>query len=286
MAERVVDLVCERLGRATSPPCRTGRGAAAGRRAGATRRGRRWRAGCPSCGADGAERLRPPATAPAAKRILPRVARDPAAGEAVARPARRAARRGRARARRGDGAHARRPPRTPHPVACSFDRRQGLERRRGGGGDRRAAARLGRRADGGRDRRLPPPGGEPEELRMSEIGDALAPRAGRRPRRRRRGRARRAPASTTGSWRTCARARAGSAPGRRASCGRAAPPRWRPRCALAQRHGVAVVPYGGGSGVLGGAVPPAGSLVVDLRAHGPAARAQRDGAAGARPGRA
>ena len=32
----------------------------------------------------------------------------------------------------------------------------------------------------------------------------------------------------------------------------------------AQRHGVAIVPYGGGSGVLGGAVPPAGSLVVDL----------------------
>ena len=34
----------------------------------------------------------------------------------------------------------------------------------------------------------------------------------------------------------------------------------------AQRHGVAIVPYGGGSGVLGGAVPPAGSVVVDLRA--------------------
>jgi alkyldihydroxyacetonephosphate synthase len=33
---------------------------------------------------------------------------------------------------------------------------------------------------------------------------------------------------------------------------------------LAQRHGVPIVPYGGGSGVLGGAVPPAGSLVVDL----------------------
>jgi alkyldihydroxyacetonephosphate synthase len=32
----------------------------------------------------------------------------------------------------------------------------------------------------------------------------------------------------------------------------------------AQRHGVAVVPYGGGSGVLGGAVPPAGALVIDL----------------------
>jgi alkyldihydroxyacetonephosphate synthase len=35
---------------------------------------------------------------------------------------------------------------------------------------------------------------------------------------------------------------------------------------IAQRHGVAIVPYGGGSGVLGGAVPPAGSLVIDTRA--------------------
>jgi alkyldihydroxyacetonephosphate synthase len=35
---------------------------------------------------------------------------------------------------------------------------------------------------------------------------------------------------------------------------------------LAQQHGVAVVPYGGGSGVLGGAVAPEGALVVDLRA--------------------
>jgi len=34
----------------------------------------------------------------------------------------------------------------------------------------------------------------------------------------------------------------------------------------AQRHGVAVVPYGAGSGVVGGATPPAGALVVDLRA--------------------
>ncbi len=34
----------------------------------------------------------------------------------------------------------------------------------------------------------------------------------------------------------------------------------------AQQHGVAIVPYGGGSGVLGGAVPPAGALVIDLRA--------------------
>ncbi len=34
----------------------------------------------------------------------------------------------------------------------------------------------------------------------------------------------------------------------------------------AQHHGVAIVPYGGGSGVLGGAVPPDGALVVDLRA--------------------
>ena len=34
----------------------------------------------------------------------------------------------------------------------------------------------------------------------------------------------------------------------------------------AQRHGVAIVPFGGGSGVLGGAVPPDGALVIDLRA--------------------
>jgi len=34
----------------------------------------------------------------------------------------------------------------------------------------------------------------------------------------------------------------------------------------AQRHGVPIVPFGGGSGVLGGAVPPDGTLVVDLRA--------------------
>jgi alkyldihydroxyacetonephosphate synthase len=34
----------------------------------------------------------------------------------------------------------------------------------------------------------------------------------------------------------------------------------------AQQHGVAVVPYGGGSGVLGGSVPPDGALVIDLRA--------------------
>jgi len=34
----------------------------------------------------------------------------------------------------------------------------------------------------------------------------------------------------------------------------------------AQRAGVAVVPYGAGSGVLGGAVPPAGAVVVDTRA--------------------
>ncbi|HJQ74110.1 MAG TPA: FAD-binding protein, partial [Gaiellaceae bacterium] len=34
----------------------------------------------------------------------------------------------------------------------------------------------------------------------------------------------------------------------------------------AQRHGVAVVPYGAGSGVVGGATPPPGALVVDLSA--------------------
>src|SRR5207244_9299494 len=35
---------------------------------------------------------------------------------------------------------------------------------------------------------------------------------------------------------------------------------------LAERHGIPVVPYGAGSGVVGGATPPAGSLVVDLTA--------------------
>jgi len=34
----------------------------------------------------------------------------------------------------------------------------------------------------------------------------------------------------------------------------------------AQQHGVPIVPYGGGSGVVGGATPPAGALVVDLTA--------------------
>lgn len=34
----------------------------------------------------------------------------------------------------------------------------------------------------------------------------------------------------------------------------------------AQRHGVPIVPYGGGSGVLGGAVAPGGSIVLDLKA--------------------
>ena len=34
----------------------------------------------------------------------------------------------------------------------------------------------------------------------------------------------------------------------------------------AQQHGVAIVPYGGGSGVLGGAVAPGGAIVVDLTA--------------------
>jgi len=34
---------------------------------------------------------------------------------------------------------------------------------------------------------------------------------------------------------------------------------------LAQRHGTAVVPFGGGSGVVGGAVPPGGTIVLDTR---------------------
>lgn len=35
---------------------------------------------------------------------------------------------------------------------------------------------------------------------------------------------------------------------------------------VAAAHGAAIVPYGGGSGVLGGAVPPAGAVVIDLTA--------------------
>jgi alkyldihydroxyacetonephosphate synthase len=35
---------------------------------------------------------------------------------------------------------------------------------------------------------------------------------------------------------------------------------------VAQRHGVAIVPYGGGSGVLGGSVPSDGAIAIDLRA--------------------
>lgn len=35
---------------------------------------------------------------------------------------------------------------------------------------------------------------------------------------------------------------------------------------IAAAHGAPIVPYGGGSGVLGGAVPPAGAVVVDLTA--------------------
>jgi alkyldihydroxyacetonephosphate synthase len=35
---------------------------------------------------------------------------------------------------------------------------------------------------------------------------------------------------------------------------------------IAQDRGVAVVPFGAGSGVVGGATPPSGSLVIDLRA--------------------
>src|SRR5204862_1359960 len=39
-----------------------------------------------------------------------------------------------------------------------------------------------------------------------------------------------------------------------------------PTVRAGQRHGVAVGPYGGGSGVVGGATPPPGALVVDLTA--------------------
>ena len=101
---------------------------------------------------------------------------------------------------------------------------------------------------------------------MTEIGKALAADARRRPRRRGCARRSRRIAPTTGSSLSSARARAASGRARPASSCRGAPPRWRRRSASRSDHGVAVVPFGAGSGVVGGATPPSGSLVVDLRA--------------------
>ena len=59
---------------------------------------------------------------------------------------------------------------------------------------------------------------------------------------------------------------------RRQSCGPARPARWRPRSWLCAAHGVAVVPQGGNTGLVGGGVPLAGEVVLSLR---PARRGRR-----------
>src|SRR5262249_43819969 len=107
--------------------------------------------------------------------------------------------------------------------------------------------------------------GEPEEFRMSQIAEALRSELGAD---RVSEDAAELEAHRTDYW-ILAHLRARQ--------GRLGPP---PACVVrprntaevaaavrtAQRHRVAIVPYGGGSGVLGGAGPPAGSVVIDLRA--------------------
>src|SRR6185295_3236301 len=179
-----------------------------------------------------------------------------------------AARRGRARDRRGDGAHGRRRPRAADPRAPLRSAARARRRRRGRR-DHGPPPRLERGAHRRRDRPLPPPRGEPEELRMSKsgskIGAALAEALG----------ADRVAedAATLDAHRLdywflghlrAFQGRGGAGP----VC--VVTPRSTDEVAttvrLAQRHGVAIVPFGGGSGVLGGSVPPDGTIVVDIRA--------------------
>ncbi len=109
--------------------------------------------------------------------------------------------------------------------------------------------------------RLPPPRGEPEELRMSEDRNgARRASSARTASSEDPSSARRAPHSTTGSWRisAIAQGRLGAGP----AC--VVPPRRTAEVATVRPHGAAArrrrsCPYGGGSGVLGGAVPPAGA---------------------------
>src|SRR5207247_621997 len=190
------------------------------------------------------------------RRGLPGDRRDP--------PRRDPARGDRPRPGRGDGADARGPPRAPHapPPLRSVP---GARVRRGGRGDGGRPPRLGRGAHRGRARGLPRAGGQPEEVHMSEIGDALARELGRD---RVADDAAALAAHRTDYWILAhLRARQGRLTGGPACV---VTPRSTAEVAtavrLAARHGVAVVPYGAGSGVVGGATPPAGSLVVDLAA--------------------
>src|SRR5206468_2655723 len=153
----------------------------------------------------------------------------------------------------------------PPDAAPPLRRPSGTRNPRGGGDARRRPARLGPHTNRGRDRRLPPPRGEPPELRMTEIGATLARELG--PDRVAEDAATLA-AHRTDYWILAhLRARQGRLAGGPACVVR---PHGTAEVArtirLAQRHGVPVVAYGAGSGVVGGATPPAGALVVDLRA--------------------
>src|SRR4030095_3818704 len=85
--------------------------------------------------------------------------------------------RGHGRRRGRDGPHPRGRARPPPPPPL-FRRPPGPGRGRARGGAGRVPAGLGRRAHVPRDRRIPPAGGEPEEIPMSEIGSALAKELG------------------------------------------------------------------------------------------------------------
>src|SRR5206468_3571207 len=177
--------------------------------------------------------------------------------------AHRAPRRGGARPRRGDDAHARGPPRAPHPPAALRSPpgpRWAGDGGEHGGGTTRVDVRPDRRGD----RRVSRPGGQLEDV-MTEIGRALVRELG----------ADRVAedAATLAAHRTDywilahLRARQGRLAGGPACVVR---PHSTAEVAAAvrtaQRLGVAVVPYGAGSGVVGGATPPDRSLVIDLSA--------------------
>src|SRR5882672_1855994 len=122
-----------------------------------------------------------------------------------------------------------------------------------------------RRAARARGRELPFTCSEPQEVPMTEIGEALARELGRD---RVAEDAATLAAHRTDYWILAhLRARQGRLGGGPACVVK---PRTTGEVAatvrLAQRHGVALVPYGAGSGVVGGATPPPGALVVDLRA--------------------
>ena len=233
MAERVVDLVCERLGRRRGRPAAPSELPLAGRRRGRPRRAltatRRSRArgaraalgrlygverGAPARTRSGGRRASPAFPGCAAREIEHAVDEEMALTleDVLERRTR----------------------------ALLFDAGQGLGGVEEVAASGRAAPRLGRDADRPEIDRLPPPGGELEELRMTKIGDALADGARRRPRDGGRRQPAGASRSTTGSSRTCAhrQGRGGAGPACVVHAARA-PPRSRPSYVTAQQHGVA-----------------------------------------------